>query len=111
MTEYAETDLAQTALANSGHGTPSKLFTYSGKMVIDKHFQWMKDYGIDGVAVQHFIGSVGSTILKSPNSASLKIKQAAESTGRMFYICYDISSTGMEANWDDAIQFDWVYNM
>jgi hypothetical protein len=98
-------------LANLGNGTSSKLFTSSNKTVIDKHFQWMKDYGIDGVAVQRFIGNVGSSIVNSPNAAPLKIKQAAEATGRIFYICYDISSSGMEATWDDVIKFDWVYNV
>lgn len=111
VSEYAETDLVQTALANLGNGTVSKLFTSSSKTVIDKHFQWMKEYGIDGVAVQRFIGNIGGTIINSPNAASLKIKQAAENTGRIFYICYDISSTGMETTWDDVIKFDWVYNV
>ncbi len=111
VTEYDETDLVQTALANLGNGTFSKLFTSANKTVIDKHFQWMKEYGIDGVAVQRFIGNVGGAIISSPNSASLKIKQAAEATGRIFYICYDISSSGMEATWADVIKFDWVYNV
>jgi hypothetical protein len=111
VSEYAETDLVQTALANLGNGTLSKLFTSSSKTVIDKHFQWMKEYGIDGAAVQRFIGGIGGAIVNSPNAASLKIKQAAEATGRIFYICYDISSTGMETTWDDVIKFDWVYNV
>jgi len=111
VTEYAETDLAQTALANLGNGNPSRLFDSSGKAVIDKHFQWMKEYGIDGVAVQRFIGHIGGAIVNSPNSLSQKIKQAAESNGRIFYICYDISSSGMEATWDEVIKFDWVYNV
>jgi len=111
VTEYAETDLVQTALANLGNGIVSKLFTSTNKSVIDKHFQWMKEYGIDGVAVQRFIGNIGGAIISSPSSAPLKIKQAAEATGRIFYICYDISSSGMEATWDDVIKFDWVYNV
>ena len=111
VSEYVETDLAQTALANLGNGTPSKLFTSSSKTLIDKHFQWMKEYGIDGAAVQRFIGGIGGAIINSPNAASLKIKQAAETTGRIFYICYDISSSGMETTWDDVIKFDWVYNV
>ena len=71
----------------------------------------MKEYGIDGVAVQRFISTIGGAIIQSPNSLPLKIKQAAEANGRIFYICYDISSTGMEAVWDDMIRFDWVYNV
>ncbi len=111
VTEYLDTDLAQTALANLGNGIPSKLFNSVNKTVIDTHFQWMKNYGIDGAAVQRFIGNIGGAIINSPQSAAIKIKEAAEANGRIFYICYDISSTGMEANWDDIIKFDWVYNV
>jgi Secretion system C-terminal sorting domain len=111
VTEYLDTDLAQTALANLGNGTASKLFNSTNKPVIDTHFKWMKDYGIDGAAVQRFIGNIGGAIINSPNSAATKIKQAAEANGRIFYICYDTSSSGMEATWDETIKFDWVYNV
>ncbi|MHC1705729.1 MAG: T9SS type A sorting domain-containing protein [Tenuifilaceae bacterium] len=111
VTEYEEADLTNTALANLGNGSPSKLFNSVNKSVIEKHFHWMKEYGIDGVAVQRFIGNIGNAIINSPSSAALKIKEAAEANGRVFYICYDISSTGMEATWDDIIKFDWVYNV
>lgn len=111
VTEYLDTDLAQTALANFGNGNASKLFNSTNKTVIDTHFKWMKDYGIDGAAVQRFIGNIGGAIINSPSSAATKIKEAAEAYGRIFYICYDTSSSGMEANWDDIIKFDWVYNV
>jgi Secretion system C-terminal sorting domain len=111
VTEYLDTDLAQTALANLGNGTASKLFNSTNKTVIETHFKWMKDYGIDGAAVQRFIGNIGGAIINSPNSAATKIKEAAEANGRIFYICYDTSSSGMEATWDDIIKFDWVYNV
>ncbi|MCX6309205.1 MAG: T9SS type A sorting domain-containing protein, partial [Bacteroidia bacterium] len=77
----------------------------------DLHFKWMKDYGIDGVAVQRFIGNIGNSIINSPNATPLKLKQAAEANGRIFYICYDISSSGLAATWTDIIKFDWVYNV
>jgi len=109
--EYPEAELKQTALANLGNGAPSVLFTSANKSVIDTHFKWMKEYGIDGVAVQRFIGNIGGAIINSPIATPLKIKEAAEATGRIFYICYDISSSGMEATWDDVIKFDWVYNV
>lgn len=111
VTEYLDADLAQTALANLANGTASKLFNSTNKAVIDTHFKWMKDYGIDGAAVQRFIGNIGGAIINSPNSAATKIKEAAEANGRIFYICYDTSSSGMEATWDDIIKFDWVYNV
>ena len=111
VTEYLDADLTATALANLGNNQPSKLFNSSNKSVIDTHFEWMKDYGIDGAAVQRFIGNIGNSIVKSPSSVSNKIKESAEANKRIFYICYDTSSSGMEATWDDTIKFDWVYNV
>lgn len=111
VTEYLDADLTATALANLGNNQPSKLFNSSNKSVIDTHFEWMKDYGIDGAAVQRFIGNIGNSIVKSPSSVANKIKESAEANRRIFYICYDTSSSGMEATWDDTIKFDWVYNV
>lgn len=111
VSEYLDTDLALTALADLGNVQASKLFNSANKSVIDVHFKWMKDYGIDGAAVQRFIGNIGNSISKSPASVAIKIKESAEANNRIFYICYDTSSSGMEATWDDTIKFDWVYNV
>lgn len=110
VTEYAATDLNQTALANLGNGNPSVLFTSGNKTVIDKHFQWMKDYGIDGVALQRFINNIEVVNYTAPNSAIMNVKNAAEATGRIFYICYDISGAS-PITWDEQIKNDWVYNV
>lgn len=111
VSEYEESDLAQTALANLGNGSPSKLFNSANTNVINKHFNWMKDAGIDGAAVQRFINGIGTVINNSQQATPIKIKQAAEANNRIFYICYDISSSGLDDTWDDIIKFDWVYNI
>ena len=111
VSEYPEEVLKPTNFAAMGNGNSLKLFTSSDKSVIDTHFKWMKDYGIDGVAVQRFIGNIGNSIVKSPANIAIKIKESAEANNRIFYICYDTSSSGMEATWDDTIKFDWVYNV
>ncbi|MDR1544198.1 MAG: family 43 glycosylhydrolase [Prevotellaceae bacterium] len=111
IAEYSDADLAQTGFANFGNGTSAKLFNSANTAVINKHFEWMETYGIDGAAVQRFINGIGSAINNSPASHLVKIKNAAEQTDRIFYICYDISSTGLDATWDDIIKFDWVYNI
>ena len=111
VSDYPDEVLKPTNFAPMGNGNPLKLFTSALQPVIDLHFKWMKEYGIDGVAVQRFIGSVGNSIIHSPNATPLKLKQAAEENGRIFYICYDISSTGLAATWTDIIKFDWVYNV
>ncbi len=107
--EYAPASLRNTGFANLGNGRPAQLFHSSERDVIDTHFDWMEDYGIDGVAVQRFVGTIPSVILNSSEDHLSRIKDAAERTGRIFYVMYDIS--GGEADWVDRIQFDWVYNV
>lgn len=111
ITEYPDEILKPTNFALMGNGSPLKLFSSSSKEVIDVHFRWMKEYGIDGAAVQRFIGNIGSAIINSEGSTINKIKQAAEANERIFYICYDTSSSGMEETWDETIKMDWVYNV
>lgn len=74
VTEYDQAELAPTALANLGNGETSKFFNSSKKNVIDKHFEWMKNYGIDGAAVQRFISNIGWSIISSPYSNPMKVK-------------------------------------
>ncbi|MFL5731477.1 MAG: glycoside hydrolase family 71/99-like protein, partial [Cytophagaceae bacterium] len=109
--EYAASDLTQTGFANLGDGTSSRLFNSSNSGVINKHFDWMKTAGIDGVALQRFINGIGSVINPSPAASPLKVKAASEANNRIFYVCYDISSSGLDNTWDDIIRFDWVYNI
>ena len=111
ISEYPDELLKPTNLAPMGNGTPFKLFTSTDQPIIDTHLRWMREYGIDGAAVQRFIGNIGGSIIKSTGAPILKVKQAAETNERIFYICYDTSSSGMEATWDETIKMDWVYNV
>ena len=111
VTDYNAADLTQTGFANLGNGAPSQLFNSANKSVIDLHFSWMNTNGIDGVALQRFINGIGSTIINSNQATPVLVKNAAEANKRIFYICYDISSTGLDSTWTDIIKFDWVYNI
>lgn len=108
---YDPADLAQTGFADLGNGQPSRLFTSRSARVINKHFELMQQAGMDGVAVQRFLGASLRSITSSDSATPLLIRQAAEQTGRIFYICYDITSNGLENSWADIIRFDWVYNI
>ncbi len=109
--EYDAADLTQTGFANLGNGEPSELFHSSNTSVINKHFDWMETADIEGVALQRFINGIGSVISTSPAASPLKVMEAAEATDRIFYICYDITSSGLDETWDDIIKFDWVFNI
>jgi hypothetical protein len=76
--------LSNTGFANLGNGSPAKLFHSSDKDIIDTHFDWMENYGIDGAAIQRFVGTIPSIILNSSEDHLSRIQNAAESTGRIF---------------------------
>ncbi|HKJ78315.1 MAG TPA: hypothetical protein VKA10_02220, partial [Prolixibacteraceae bacterium] len=107
--EYSDEALSQTDFADLGNGEPSEVFTSAE--VIDVHFEWMKTYGIDGIALQRFIGDTPYPINSSAQSKLMKVKNAAEKNERIFYICYDMSSGNDENAWVESIKFDWVYNI
>lgn len=39
-------------------GTPARVFSSYDESSVNLHFKWMKDYGIDGVFMQRFVGEV-----------------------------------------------------
>jgi hypothetical protein len=109
--DYPETSLFQTGFANLGNGKPAKLFSSYDPNVINLHFQWMMDYGIDGAALQRFGTSLDSASNKAHrDSVAEKVKQAAEAYGRIFYMMYDIS--GMSGDQlVGKIENDWTNTM
>ncbi len=109
VSDYDQQKLYQTGFANLGNGEPSLLF--SSIDVIDTHFEWMKDAGIDGIALQRFIGDTPYPIIYSPVSKLSRVKNAAEENEKIFYICYDMSLARDENAWVESIKFDWVFNI
>ncbi len=109
VSDYDPQKLIQTGFANLGNGEPSRLF--SSIDVIDTHFEWMKDVGIDGIALQRFIGDTPYPITYSSVSKLSNVKKAAEENEKIFYICYDMSSAKDDNAWVESIKFDWVFNI
>ncbi len=88
-------------------GKPAYLFSAWNPKTVARHFQWMKQYGLDGVLVQRFVGSIadkektGDVVLKN-------VIAGAEATGRTFAIEYDISG-GKPDTFAQQLKDDWMY--
>ncbi len=113
--EYDESSIAQTGFSNLGDGKPAKLYDSNTQDVINTHFKWMREYGIDGAALQRFVGYVGGVIYNNEDNQFNMIRRAAEANNRIFYVMYDISG-GRESNdgispYVQDVEFDWVYNI
>lgn len=86
---------------------PARLFTAANSKTVARHFQWMREYGLDGVLVQRFVGSTareqatGDIVLKN-------IMAAAAQYGRTFAIEYDISGGNPDTVFA-TLQKDWNY--
>ncbi len=86
---------------------PAYLFSSFNKNVVMKHFEWMKQYGLDGVLVQRFLSDIPGS--RAQGDGVLKnIMAAAEKTGRTFAIEYDISGAHADTM-ADILQKDWNY--
>ena len=105
--EYSK--LYQSNLGNLANGSPARLFSSFDQETLNKHFEWMQVYSIDTAALQRF----GASEVNSPDGyrdnrdiVASKVRNAAESFGRKFYVMYDIS--GLGTNWAAAIKQDWT---
>jgi len=88
-------------------GKPGYVFSSFPKGTVEKHFEWMRSYEIDGALLQRFINSIGpqqaegDTLLKN-------VRSAAEANGRVFAIEYDLSGAHPQTALQQ-LQEDWQY--
>lgn len=96
----------QTAYANLNSGAPATLFSSYDQQTVDSHFAWMQENELDTAALQRFDpnGSEGPT----RDAVTAKVRSAAESHGRRFYIMYD--ATGW-TNMQSEMKTDWTSKM
>ena len=98
MRDYTAT--YTTGYANLGNGQPAKLFSSWDAQTVNKHFEWMQTYNIDCAALQRF--GKGNAQL---DGIATRVRNAAQTYGRKFYIMYDISGW---TNFQSEIKTDWV---
>jgi hypothetical protein len=88
-------------------GSTAFVFSPANRQTVRRHFQWMRDYGIDGVFLQRF-----GTDLKSPdglehdNVVAANVQAGANESGRAWAVMYDLS--GLQAGEiQNVIMEDW----
>lgn len=105
LSEYGADERFATELSLPD-GTKAEVFSSLRPATVRRHFQWMKDYGIDGAFVQRFIGD-----LKDPresrhfNAVLAACREGANRTGRAYAVMYDL--TGLGANRIEEVMNDW----
>jgi hypothetical protein len=90
-------------------GKPAYTFSSQDSSIIDVHFEWMKDYGIDGVFIQRFVVEIKTKEGKAHFNNVLKYAvSSAQRHDRAISIMYDLS--GMSPG-DEQILLDDIDNL
>ena len=106
LKEFAAADLCPAGDFKIA-GKQAQLYSARNANVVDAHFRWMEENGLDGVLVQRFGGE--TSWKKSSGDVVLKnIMASATKHGRVFAIEYDISGLN-DGNINATIQNDWMY--
>ncbi|QNI37982.1 glycoside hydrolase family 71/99-like protein [Edaphobacter albus] len=89
------------------NGKPAYVFSSFSKDTVEKHFEWMRTYEIDGVLLQRFINSIHSQQMEG-DTVLRNVRSAAEVNGRLFSVEYDLSGAHQETALKQ-LQDDWGY--
>ncbi len=87
-------------------GRVAQVFSSHQPKTVDRHFQWMKQYGIDGAFVQRFAIETRSTRgFAHCNRVLANCRAGANRHGRAYAVMYDLS--GLRAGDTSIVKEDW----
>ena len=88
-------------------GTPAYTFSSHDESTVDTHFRWMKEYGLDGVFMQRFVGEIrNKSGLNHFNVVLNSAMKAANKYERAICVMYDLS--GMRPGDEEVLLKDIV---
>jgi hypothetical protein len=95
----------------SPQGQPIYFYDGANAQTIDRHFAWMEQYGIHGVALQKFVSQFLRPETQARSDVVLHhVREAAERHGRIFYLMYDLSGAtddrlaGIVEDWERLLR-------
>ncbi len=90
-------------------GQPAYLYSAYNPKTVLRHFEWMSQYGIDGIFLQRFGSELSNPVLwDERNVVTKNVMAGAEATGRVFAIMYDVS--GMDdSTFVGELEADWKF--
>ncbi len=100
LSEYAETEKYPAPGFTHPDGSQASLFSSDNADTVRRHFEWMRDHGIDGAWLQHFVvdlpGAPGQRHYASRKRILGHVREAARATGRVWALTYDLSGMSPE---------------
>lgn len=105
ITELGPDERFATAFRHAD-GKVAEVFSSVKPATIQRHFQWMRDHGIDGAFLQRFATSTRDPRFRQPMDEILThCRAAARETGRGWTLMYDL--TGLKAGQHTVVIEDW----
>lgn len=105
VSELGPDERFATGFTNA-NGTAFEVFSSHKRPTVLRHFEWMRDYGIDGAFVQRFITDLrDQRALRHNNTVLESCRLGAEKAGRAFVVMYDLS--GLGSNRISEVIADW----
>jgi hypothetical protein len=87
-------------------GRPAEVYSAANAKTVDRHFAWMRQYGIDGVFVQRFAGEVFHPAgLHQFTTVLANCREGANRHGRVYAVMYDLSGIGLGEM--EKVKADW----
>jgi hypothetical protein len=110
MTDYPPPERYPAPGFRHPDGRQAYLFSSDDAATVLRHFTWMRDYGIDGAFVQHFVvGLKGGPVelqYQSHRRVIEHVRAAARATGRVWALAYDIAGMPVDRSYD-VLTRDW----
>ena len=108
--DLSEFDRGETFVTNFRYpdGTPARVFSSAVRQTVDRHFQWMAEYGIDGGFVQRFgayISDQSNWNYQRACAVLNLVREGANRHGRVFAVMYDVAFDHSSVA---AIKADWT---
>jgi len=91
-------------------GRQAELFSSDNAKTVLRHFEWMRDYGIDGAWPQYFLVDLpgGKQPERYPSRLRVlnHVREAATKTGRVWALSYDVAGTPTDRIFE-VLTNDW----
>ena len=105
MTEYGPKERFPTGFRHAD-GSVAEVFSSANRATVRRHFEWMRDYGIDGIFLQRFAHGIGDRDrMRHKNLVLENVRDGAKRAGRVYAMMYDLS--GLPKGGTARIHSDW----
>jgi hypothetical protein len=110
MADYSKAERYPAAGFTRPDGKPAELFSSDNERTVLRHFEWMRDYGIDGAWLQHFLVDLPGGTQPNRYDSRMRVlgyvRKAAKRTGRTWALAYDVAGLPNDKIYD-VLTADW----